>query len=129
MSKDENNWLMLEYEKAQDSAEHHNQMAWVVSSLFILTSLTLFGEIIANIEKLSFSILSLGVFIGIFLIIVNGILFFSSQKTKIKKYEICKGIERKINKQLFTEENPLLKNHLSTDGISSISWDYTFLYY
>ena len=120
---------LIEYKKAQDSAEHHDYLSWVVSSIILMASLTLFGFIITIFKTSNLYLLSVGCFLGIFLIIINGCLFFGAQNIKESKYKICKGIETKINEELKDKFkiNYQLKNHLSTIKLPHVA-KYLYLF-
>ncbi len=103
MKDNQNAILLLEYEKAQDAANHLNQISWTITSLsfvFLGVLITISNEL----NKLPISIKSL--FFIAFTIFWGHIswLFIKSQKRKIEEYVLCWEIgnsldmKRKLNR-------------------------------
>ena len=90
--------VIMGYEKAQDSAEHHNTMIWVLMPialsfwLYMLKILflerTLEGPYWVPFVILSFAVSSMVIFSS---------LIESANEKKMLKYELCKAIERAYN--------------------------------
>lgn len=115
--------MLLEYEKAQDSAEHHDHMAWFTSTVLVVASITLFGLLLTAINKHNSFFILYGCIIGFLLIIINWKLFSGAQNIKIEKYKTCKKIEKYLN-ELLRKEKEIeyqgykgyqLQNHLLTE--------------
>ena len=104
------------YSKLQESAQHNDNMAWLMSSILVVASISLLGFIITNLNKNPFLSL-IGCSIGFFLIIVNMIIFHHAQEIKRQKYKKCKEIENKLD---------VKNNHKDTELLSNFS---TYLYY
>jgi len=105
--------ILIEYQKAQDSAEHYNNMVWVLIPVgfglsLILLNFTLFGlpeGIFFGFNKPSLQ--SLMILINMFILTYFTYLVEGAILTIRLKYKICKRIERE-NKFLF------YKQHLKT---------------
>jgi len=92
--------LLVEYQAAQASAEHHDRLLWSVTSIVWGASLIVLGFVLGNLEKaalrLLISFLSiLGVVLSVF-VWLSAWLFRS---LKIQKYRRCKEIENIFNFQ------------------------------
>lgn len=97
ISREERELLLVEYQKAQDSAQHHETLAWMVTSITWGASLVLLGFISKNLIipelRLFNSILGC---LGIILILAECRLASVLNDIKLQKYEHCKEIERKV---------------------------------
>ncbi|MEK6947713.1 MAG: hypothetical protein AABX19_00565 [Nanoarchaeota archaeon] len=88
---------ILEYETAQNSAEHYNTMVWTLISVGLGLSIIILNKIVLEktetiifdeiIAKLLLSI------IGILIVIYFTMLIERANKKKCLKYKICKDIE------------------------------------
>jgi len=86
--------LLVEYQAAQESAQHHDNLVWTVTALIWGGMLVLFGFILGNLDNTSLRlILILLSIIGITLTIA--ILVFTLQYNSVtrQKYQRCKTIE------------------------------------
>lgn len=104
------------YSKLQESAQHNDHMAWLMSSILVVASISLLGFIITNLDKNPFLNL-IGCSVGFFLIIFNMIIFHHAQELKRQKYNKCKEIEKTLD---------VRNNHLDTEKLGNFS---TYLYY
>ena len=95
--KDKINILLSEYQKAQDSAEHHDNLVWTVSSIIIAGMLVLIGLSLDNLanQSLRFLISSIAIF-GIILSIFLWKFKYSFKIIKNQKYARCKEIEKNL---------------------------------
>lgn len=94
----DNQELLVEYQSAQNSAQHHDSLIWNVTNIFLAASLVLFGFILAsfdnhNIDKCILEILS---YFGIFVIIYAYSCALHLACIRDQKYERCKEIEKII---------------------------------
>jgi hypothetical protein len=89
--------LLVEYQAAQDSAEHHDNLVWTVTSTMWGASLILLGFTFGQIGKpglgaliiiISFLGISLSVFVWIFALQLNNL--------KRQKYERCRELEEEL---------------------------------
>lgn len=88
--------LLVEYQKAQDSAEHHDNLVWTVSSIILGGMLVLMGFTLDHLTK-GFDLLVLYTSIlGIVLITFLWFLQSTLRSIKRQKYERCKIIEQKL---------------------------------
>ena len=86
--------LLIEYQKTQDSAEHHDRLAWTVSSIFFAGMFVLMSNLLRpNVSKILVLAISL-VFILLSIILLA--FFFSFNDLKNQKYRKCKEIEIKL---------------------------------
>lgn len=95
----ENNNLLqerlVEYEKAQDSAEHYNTMVWTLVSIGIGFSLTILYKVwtvTLNDFRGTFML-----YIGFFSLFYFGFLIESANEKRTMKYKICQEIEKRKN--------------------------------
>lgn len=107
---DEEEKLIKIYEKAQDSAEHHDHLLWISTSVFLAGSLALIGLILSNFSYLAnftiqistdYALREINIIhiISILnIILLCGFAYFIDTFRKVykKKYEICDKIETKI---------------------------------
>ena len=86
--------LLVEYQAAQESAQHHDNLIWTVTALIWGGMLVLFGFILGNLDNanLRFILILLSI-IGIALTIA--VLVFTLQYNSVtrQKYQRCKTIE------------------------------------
>ena len=83
---------MIEYQKAQDSAEHYNTMMWTLMALGIVGSLTILHIFWTNRPEITYSLMML--FVGVFVLFYFSYLIEGAHEKKKWKYKICKDIER-----------------------------------
>ncbi len=86
--------LLVEYQAAQESAQHHDNLVWTVTALIWGGMLVLFGFILGNLDNASLRlILILLSIIGTALTIA--VLVFTLQYNSVtrQKYQRCKTIE------------------------------------
>jgi len=108
--------MFLEYQKAQDSAEHHDRMAWFTSSVLVVASIYLFGSLLSIMYEAELFLILFGCGIGFLLIFINMIIFYGAQEIKVKKYRLCKKIEEQFNSILENNGKKYqLENHLMTE--------------
>jgi hypothetical protein len=87
--------LAIEYQKAQDSAEHHDTLLWTATSIIWAGNLVLIGFVLDSIKKneLRIILILLSV-LGIFLVSTMCVIAKSFRKVKQQKYNRCKELER-----------------------------------
>lgn len=86
--------LLVEYQAAQESAQHHDNLVWTVTALIWGGMLVLFGFIIGNLDNASLRlILILLSIIGIALTIAVLVFMLQYNSVKRQKYQRCKTIE------------------------------------
>lgn len=95
--------LVIEYQKAQDSAQHYEAMAWTVTSITWAASLVLLGLILRSLAKtpnfITFILIALLSVLGFLLTIAEWWQHRLFQKVKLYKYSRCKEIEEIIGLQ------------------------------
>jgi len=89
--------LLVEYQKAQDSAEHHDKLVWTTTSIILSGMLILIGFILENLFKtpripILFFTGILGISLAIFLIVLQK----GFREIKRQKYNRCKEIEQEL---------------------------------
>lgn len=88
---------LLEYEMAQSSAEHHDNLVWSVSTLTWGVSSVLLGFVLNNISKNSLGItVLLFCLIGIFLILCSWSFARQFRDLRNQKYNRCKQLELEL---------------------------------
>jgi len=95
--------LIVEYQAAQDSAQHHDTLVWSVTSVMWGGSLVLLGFILAALKEPGLRVLMTGLcLLGIALTI--GVWVFAVKLAAVKrhKYRRCKAIERELHLQQHT---------------------------
>ncbi len=98
----------LEYEKAQDSAEHYNTMTWTLISIIFVFSLLVLRTILLDINSSGWQFSLIGKYTiinGILLVgtlswIYFGYLIEGANQKKKWKYIVCQEIEKKNKKFL-----------------------------
>ena len=102
MATNQNNkeFKQLMYEKAQDSAEHHDRLLWYVTSIVWTGNLIVLGQIATSTEIRLSSIPVL--LLSVLALILNLFLWSASYQfrwIKKQKYEFCQDIENDILKE------------------------------
>jgi 1,4-dihydroxy-2-naphthoate octaprenyltransferase len=88
---------LLEYEMAQASAEHHDNLVWSVSTLTWGVSSVLLGFVLNNITKNSLGVVVLMFcLIGIFLILCSWSFARQFRDLRNQKYKRCKELELEL---------------------------------
>ena len=94
------NKFEIEYQKAQDSAEHHDNLIWTTVSIIWAGNLVLLGFVLNNIKNPELkTILTFISIFGIILILCMCILAFVFNYIMNQKYECCKNLEEKLKFQ------------------------------
>lgn len=87
--------LLVEYQEAQQSAEHHDNLVWTVTAVIWGGILVLLGFVLGNIEKSNLkTIIILISILGILLTIFVWIFALQLSSIKRQKYKRCKYIEQ-----------------------------------
>lgn len=86
--------LLVEYQAAQESAQHHDNLVWTVTALIWGGMLVLFGFVLGNLDNVSLRlILILLSIIGITLTIAVLVFMLQFNSVMRQKYQRCKTIE------------------------------------
>ena len=108
--QNELNLLISEYEKSQDSAEHHDHLAWFVTSIFRGGSLVLIGTIFSaliQVKKLSLTwsiIVILFSILGMYTTFIIKKFHETYRKIVNRKYDRCKEIsDHSKTRGIFTQ--------------------------
>jgi len=88
--------LLVEYKKAQDSAQHVDHMGWLISSVMIAASIILLAGVISYYWRIDPFLKVLASILGISLSCLTIYLFNNTQKDKYLKEKRCKCIEGKF---------------------------------
>jgi len=104
----------LEYERAQESAQHYNTMIWTLVSIGIAFSIlilktVLYEELKTEWIRYNFLIGLITLFLGFYSLFYFGLLIEKANEKMRFKYDICKAIEEKHKKDL------VFLQHLKTD--------------
>lgn len=103
--------LFTEYEKAQDSAEHHDRLVWEVSSIIFGCMAILIGQIVTNLSDIPCELLILIGVLGIALCLFLLICVLSFRNIKEQKYKRCREIENYLNENHLKNPKSKMKNH------------------
>jgi hypothetical protein len=96
--------LLVEYQKAQDSAQHHASMSWTATSIIWAASLVLIGFVYNNLTDSKLALLLTFICVlGTLLIIIVNLMVISLEKTMKSKYRRCKEIEKVLAMKQHTE--------------------------
>ena len=96
--------LLVEYQAAQESAQHHDNLVWTVTALIWGGMLVLFGFILGNLNNASLRlILILLSIVGITLTIVACVFTVQYNSVMRQKYQRCKDIELLLHMRQHTE--------------------------
>ncbi|MEH6785175.1 MAG: LapA family protein [Alcanivorax jadensis] len=88
---------LTEYEMAQNSAEHHDNLVWSVSTLNWGVSSVLLGFVLNNITESSLGIVVLlFCLIGVFLILCSWLFARQFRSIRNQKYKRCKELEKEL---------------------------------
>jgi len=99
--------LLMEYRKAQDSAEHHTNLGWTVTSIICAGSLALLGLVVDNITDNSVAhILGATAILGIILALVMNRIDSRCGHVASQKYTRCKSIEEELKMHHHLEYSP-----------------------
>jgi hypothetical protein len=84
----------LEYQTAQDSAQHHDQLLWTTTGIIWGGSLVLLGLVLASPAEGSTRVIRTVIALfGLVLICVLWRFAFVWRSLRNRKYEVCKAIE------------------------------------
>ncbi len=95
--------LLVEYQKSQDSAQHHANMAWYSVNLTYAGSLILLGLVVNNISNITMLQLLPLAFLGIILPIVAMLTEVKFSNVEKQKYDRCKDIENELKMEQHTK--------------------------
>lgn len=101
--------LLVEYQMAQDSAQHHDNLYWAIITLIWGSMLVMLGFIVKSInpvdndDALNQSILLLISIIGVFLTFFVCVATYVLINVKRDKYERCIQIEKKLKMKQHSE--------------------------
>ena len=94
-SPEEQQVLLVEYQAAQASAQHHDQLVWTVTGIVWGASMVLMGIILRSPDIGSARMLSIGLCgVGFILIVFVWSLQRQMRGLKVHKYDRCKQIEK-----------------------------------
>ena len=95
--------LLVEYQAAQDSAQHHDNLLWSVTSVIWGGSLVLMGFTLGGLgDDAVRPVVTILSFLGIALTICVSIFSFQLNAVKRHKYARCRAIEAVLNMQQHT---------------------------
>lgn len=87
--------LLVEYQAAQESAQHHDNLIWTTTTIIWSVTLILFGFVIDNLNnpnnRIILTFLSI---LGIFLTAAIFVFVLQFNSIKRQKYDRCKAIEK-----------------------------------
>ena len=100
----DNDILLVEYQSAQESAQHHDNLVWTVTSIIWGGMLVLLGLVLGNLDnsKLRLILFSLSI-LGIVLTIAVWIFALQLNSVKRQKYQRCKDLEKLLHMFQHTE--------------------------
>lgn len=87
--------LIVEYQAAQESAQHHDNLIWTTTTIIWSVTLILFGFVIDNLNNPNNRIILIFLSIlGIFLMAAVFVFVLQFNSIKRQKYDRCKTIEK-----------------------------------
>jgi hypothetical protein len=96
--------LLVEYQAAQDSAQHHDQLIWSITSILWASGLVLLGLVISAMDRPGLRIpLSIGCVLAI---AVTAYLWWCvrlMRAIKVQRYDHCKSIEKQLGLKLHSQ--------------------------
>ena len=100
---------LMEYQMAQESAQHHDNLVWTVSTLTWGVSSVLLGFVLNNVEDKSLNyVILLFCLIGIFLIVCSWKFARQFRQIRNQKYKRCKVLESELGLLQHTKtEHPI----------------------
>ena len=110
LTDNERNILLVEYQKAQDSAQHHDSLIWTSGGILWGASLVLIALVVGGLHERRPTALFVG--ISLFAMLLQGFHWIMAETynaVKNRKYERCREIEAKINEE---KTQHLMKTHL-----------------
>jgi hypothetical protein len=106
-SRETTTMLQLEYEKAQDSAEHHDRLLWYVTSIVWTGNLIVLGQI-ANLTEIQLTRIPV-ILVSVLALVLNLFLWAASYQFRLikkQKYGFCKQLEKdKVREMLGQHTN------------------------
>ena len=109
------NILLKEYSESQNSAQFHDNLLWVVTSIILAGVLAMIGLMANNFLTLDGLVRSLIAIFGIILSICLWIFAHEFRKIKKVKYGRCKDIEKQI-RTILKEDEVMLQHSLTEEG-------------
>jgi hypothetical protein len=89
--------LLTEYQAAQDSAQHHDQLVWTITSILWASSLLLFGLAVAAIDRTDLRVPVTAVaFVAMALTVYLWMCVRQLRRVKVHKYKRCLAIEKAL---------------------------------
>lgn len=87
--------LLVEYQAAQDSAQHHDSLVWTTTGIIWGASLVLLGFVIQNMNdpRLKLSIIAISI-LTILLLVYLWLIALTFGSVRNQKYARCKEIEK-----------------------------------
>jgi hypothetical protein len=86
--------LLAEYQAAQASAQHHDNLVWTLTGIIWGGMLVLFGFVLGNLDSVNLRlILTLLSILGITLTVAVWLFTLQLNSIKRQKYQRCKTIE------------------------------------
>jgi hypothetical protein len=89
--------LLVEYQAAQDSAQHHDQLVWSITSILWASSLVLLGLVLTAMRQPGLQVPLTAA--GLIALVLTTYLWRCARQlraVKIQKYKRCVAIEREL---------------------------------
>ena len=104
------NFVALEYQTAQNSAQHHDQLVWTTTGILWGASLIILGFVLTGIDSTSVPriLLTAVSVLGITLVLVLWRFVHIWRGVKLRKYAVCRDLEE-------LQGSPFMKKHHSTE--------------
>lgn len=92
--------LLVEYQTAQDSAQHHDNLVWTTTGIIWGSNLILLGFVISSMNAASLRpVITASAIIGLMLCLYVWLAALQFASIRNQKYSRCKDIERILNLQ------------------------------
>ncbi len=99
-------WLLVEYQAAQDSAQHHDNLLWNTTGAVWAAELVALGFAVQQLGTVARrpTVLAVG-FIAILMLLYEWIMALQFRSVKNQKYKRCKQIEAILHLEQHTKLN------------------------
>ena len=96
--------LLVEYQAAQSSAQHHDGLVWTVTNILWALSLAIFGFVLTKLGEPSLKVMLTGLaFVGVMLLSYAWFCALQFGFIRNQKYKRCKEIESILGLKQHTE--------------------------
>jgi len=96
--------LLVEYQAAQSSAQHHDGLVWTVTNILWALSIAVFGFVLTKLGESGLRTMLTGLaFIGVMLLCYSWLCALQFSFIRNQKYKRCKEIESQLGLKQHTQ--------------------------